>query len=225
MSLLRSLHCHRMSKRSCPHEKFSEAEDVKLVELVNRFQREIWTWAKIAEEMGTKTARQCRERWQFYLDPSINKTPFSDEEKHGNKWVSFSRRFKRRTSAQLKNRYAILKRNSEKKLRKAHLATEFQHPVVLVPRLDPTEWSDIEDQFPKDDLPTIPNEAEETPIERPVEHVPKKRRYKLVLKPVPDLPSSTFPEDFPPITFPEDDYSPPCIPEFEAFDFYNQYYG
>ena len=37
-------------------------------------------WAKVAEEVGTRDAKQCRERYANHLDPTIKKGPFTAKE-------------------------------------------------------------------------------------------------------------------------------------------------
>jgi hypothetical protein len=52
-------------------------------------------WAVIASKFDNRSAKQCRERWNEYLSPTIDHSPFTIEEdfiilrsqaKLGNKW-------------------------------------------------------------------------------------------------------------------------------------------
>jgi hypothetical protein len=36
-------------------------------------------WKQIGSKIG-RTGKQCRERWHNQIDPSINKTPWNDDE-------------------------------------------------------------------------------------------------------------------------------------------------
>jgi hypothetical protein len=67
-----------ISQNSTPRLKFSIFEDMKLIQLVKKLGTK--SWKKIAQEMGTRTTRQCRERYTNYLDPSINNIPWSRDD-------------------------------------------------------------------------------------------------------------------------------------------------
>jgi hypothetical protein len=69
--------------------------------------------------MPGRNARQCRERWKHYLEPSINRGEWTEAEddllvsKHrelGPKWSQISAFFVSRTAVDLKNRYQRIKR-------------------------------------------------------------------------------------------------------------------
>ena len=57
---------------------FSPHEDEQLAELVERMGAK--NWDVIASYIPNRTARQCRERWKFYLCPSVNRTPWTSDE-------------------------------------------------------------------------------------------------------------------------------------------------
>lgn len=97
--------------------KFLPQEDRKLIFLVNKYGTRDWNL--ISEEMKTRNARQCRERWNYYLSPSVSTSAWTDEEdeqlismhkQFGSKWVFLTRFFPSRTDSQIKNRFKILKR-------------------------------------------------------------------------------------------------------------------
>ena len=67
-----------LSPRSLPKQKFTEEDDKKLKELVQQFGTK--SWAEIAAAMGNRNQRQCKERWEYYLDPTINNSPWTKEE-------------------------------------------------------------------------------------------------------------------------------------------------
>jgi hypothetical protein len=97
--------------------KFTSDEDALLIQAVQRFG--ILNWKTISNQIKTKNARQCKERWDNYLNPSINTSEWSSEEddfllkkfeEFGPKWVKISKFFFNRTDTQCKNRIQKLKR-------------------------------------------------------------------------------------------------------------------
>ncbi|OHT10060.1 Myb-like DNA-binding domain containing protein [Tritrichomonas foetus] len=100
------------------HHKFSYKEDQLLLHYVNTMGTN--NWKAIAQLMEDRTARQCRERFKYYLDPQLNKvvswTPEEDKlllskyEEVGPKWAFISYFFTGRTDIDLKNRYNRLMR-------------------------------------------------------------------------------------------------------------------
>jgi hypothetical protein len=80
-------------------------------------------WKKISISMPGRNARQCRERWNWHLDPDINKGPFTREEdelllrkrdQDGLGWKGMEEFFPGRTDNKLKGRYYCLKREQDK---------------------------------------------------------------------------------------------------------------
>lgn len=91
---------------------FTPDEDAKLVELVSTQQ--FLNWQYIASNLPGRTARQCRERWSEYLNPSIKFQPWTNYEDsllvslvqtYGNKWTFISKMFNGRTGNDVKNRW------------------------------------------------------------------------------------------------------------------------
>ena len=91
---------------------FSKEEDARLLTLVKYYG--ITQWAKIASLMPFRSTRQCKERYEGYLAPSVNHEKFSSEEdllllekydKFGSKWKTISSFFEGRSGNQLKNRW------------------------------------------------------------------------------------------------------------------------
>ena len=114
-----------VSPRSLPKQKFTDEDDQKLRLIVQQFGTKSWT--DIAAAMGNRNPRQCKERWENYLDPTINKGPWTKAEDDlliekqlqlGSKWVTIARFFNRRTDAQVKNRWQLLDRKMKKQSRK-----------------------------------------------------------------------------------------------------------
>lgn len=96
-------------------QMFTQAEDANLRRLVCQYGAK--HWKLISRLMQTRSTRQCRERYKNYLDPNINRNPWSEEEdaliiqkvaELGPKWSLMSNLFKSRTDVSIKNRYSSL---------------------------------------------------------------------------------------------------------------------
>ena len=97
--------------------KFTQDEDNKLKILYNLYKGQ---WKKISTHFCGKTARQCRERWIYYLSSGMNKGSFSNEEikqlqklvhENGHNWRIISANMNR-TEIQVKNEWKKLITNS-----------------------------------------------------------------------------------------------------------------
>jgi len=71
-------------------------------------------WSAVAELIGTRNAKQCRERWHYQLNPDIKKGRWTAEEDaliaaltHG-EWARVARALPGRTDMAIKNRYHTL---------------------------------------------------------------------------------------------------------------------
>lgn len=111
-------------RTSKPKGKFTPEEDRLLLSYVG--DSEVIDWTNVANRMGNKTTRQCRERWQNYLDPRLQKggwTPEEDElllarySEYSSHWNAIARTFKGRSGNSVRNRYLLLIRRREKKNR------------------------------------------------------------------------------------------------------------
>ena len=110
-----------VSPRSLPKKKFSNEDDAKLQKIINEIGTQSWT--QVAKAMGDRNPRQCKERWENYLNPAINTSPWTQEEDDlliqkqleiGSKWVTIAHFFNHRTDAQVKNRWQMLARKMKK---------------------------------------------------------------------------------------------------------------
>ena len=63
---------------------WSAREDQQLASLVHMLDEqskpgEVISWTSIGRAIGGRTGKQCRERWQNHMDPTINKGPFTEK--------------------------------------------------------------------------------------------------------------------------------------------------
>ena len=116
------------------------AEDHQLRKLVADYGDD--NWAKIASFMHDRTPRQCRERYLTYLSPTVNLSPWTQEEDNllrrlftelGSKWTSYGPYFQHRTVSNIKNRWHTLSR------RKGHR----ESTTDLEPEPVPPEPTDV----------------------------------------------------------------------------------
>lgn len=102
-------------------KKFSKGEDEKLANLVTTYGPK--DWKTLALYMPGRTARQCRERWKYYLNPSPSSKKWTKEEdelllskyeEFGTHWAKISKFFPLKNGINLKNRFHKLKRRLTK---------------------------------------------------------------------------------------------------------------
>jgi hypothetical protein len=98
--------------------RFSLKEDRQLEILV--WQHGTKDWSLIASSIAGRIARQCRERWNNYVNPELNNGPWTDEEdalllqkykELGPQWRSISLSLYNRSRNNCRNRWQFLRRN------------------------------------------------------------------------------------------------------------------
>lgn len=95
--------------------RFSQIEDEKLLQLIGHFGDN--DWANVAQEMGSRDARQCRERYRNYLDPDLKHGDWSRNEDarlvslyalKGPNWNVIAEEFVNRSRIAVRNRHYFI---------------------------------------------------------------------------------------------------------------------
>ncbi|CAD8177497.1 unnamed protein product [Paramecium octaurelia] len=127
--------CAQRWKRIKPKEnernqKWSKEEDEEVLRLTKNYQ---YNWRAIAHHIPNRTGRQIRERFVNHLDPSIIKSPWTEEEDKwiwnmyqniGTKWSDMSKKMPGRPENMIKNRFYSYIRKQYGKI---------QNPYYVVP--------------------------------------------------------------------------------------------
>ncbi|KAK8887048.1 hypothetical protein M9Y10_038084 [Tritrichomonas musculus] len=105
-----------------PKIKFSPHEDMLLLHAVQSLGT--GDWHIIASRVPGRNARQCRERWNNYVNPALISAPWTAEEdcflmekyqELGPRWRTIASYFASRSTNSIKNRFTILQRRQKKK--------------------------------------------------------------------------------------------------------------
>lgn len=95
---------------------FNDVEDKMLRYYVSVYGT---NWMAIAKFIPNRTARQCRDRWNNYLNPSISQEPWTVEEEkillekykeYGPQWKIIAGYFKNRSYNCVRNKYCAIQR-------------------------------------------------------------------------------------------------------------------
>ena len=120
-------------------------EDKMLLDAMRTFSGHI-CWEELSKMIPGRTAKQCRERWQFRLHPDVSKSPFEQWEddliirersKVGNHWTHIAMMLPGRTSCSVKNRwYTVLRHRKNNKIQRRPKTflptTPFYYETLLI---------------------------------------------------------------------------------------------
>jgi hypothetical protein len=101
---------------------FSPHDDAALLRLITEAGTDDWTYISCGMN-GAFTPRQCRMRFQNYLDPKLAHIEWSKEEDRrltedydrlGPRWIAIAKRFGDRSANAVRNRMTVLIRQRER---------------------------------------------------------------------------------------------------------------
>lgn len=99
--------------------RFTKEEDKILISLIS--SQENPNWNLISKKMKNRTVRQCRDRWNHYLNPELKSGKWTTNEDRilikkleeiGPFWHRISLFIKGRTPNSIRNRYLVLRRRN-----------------------------------------------------------------------------------------------------------------
>ena len=102
-------------------EPFTPEEDQKIRDFVAEKGTHCWT--DVLELLPGRSTRQCRERWNLYLDPNVCNEPWGPEDEarllhmycvFGPKWTLIAKAFPNRTANNVKNKLKQCVRRAQK---------------------------------------------------------------------------------------------------------------
>ena len=106
-------------------EQFTTEEDLRLVKLIQKYGTGNWKF--ISSQMGKRNVRQCKDRWENYLSPYLNKKEWTEEENQiliqkykefGSRWKEIATFFANRTQINVRNQ--VLRLIKEGKCQQIH---------------------------------------------------------------------------------------------------------
>ncbi|KAG5952059.1 hypothetical protein E4U53_001734 [Claviceps sorghi] len=120
---------------------WSRVEDEALEDLVARHGPS--NWVEIAKVVGSRSAKQCRERYHQSLNPNLNHSPITDEEGleiqrlvriFGTRWAEIARRMNGRSDNCVKNWWNGLYNRLKRRIRAGDFGSEsdwYEDPYLM----------------------------------------------------------------------------------------------
>jgi hypothetical protein len=110
-----------LEHKAHPKVKFTPAEDEQLAEVVSDLGTN--DWEAVAKRLAGRNARQCRDRWDNYLSPSVFTGPWTPQEEQelarlvvqfGYAWKRIAGFFPSRSDVNVKSRWRRMQRRMAK---------------------------------------------------------------------------------------------------------------
>ncbi|GBG30982.1 Myb protein, partial [Hondaea fermentalgiana] len=129
---------------------WTSEEDARLRRLIENVEKR--NWGEVASLIPGRSAKQCRERWCYNLDPTINKTPWKPEEDSvlmksqlelGNKWAKIASMLPGRTENAVKTRFKSIMR-----AKKREWMPEEDETIMRLHQQLGSRWDAIAEKLP-----------------------------------------------------------------------------